>query len=78
MYSLISRKGIYNEAVEEYIVDEYVDISDIPIDIPAGSKCFVISSSTTYMLNHQKQWVKITSNSGTSDDNSNIEWEDDV
>ena len=64
MYSLISHKGVYNEAVREYIVDFETDISELPTDVPAGSKCFVIDNSVTYMLNHRKQWIKVNLSSG--------------
>ena len=59
MYSLISHRGIYNEAIKQYIVDFETDIVDVPTDAPAGSRCFVIENSVTYMLNHRKQWVKV-------------------
>ena len=68
MYSLISNRGIYNIALKEYIVDFETDIVEVPTDAPAGSKCFVIENSVTYMLNHQKKWVKVNlpSSSGGS------------
>lgn len=64
MYSLISNRGIYNIALKEYIVDFETDIVEVPTDAPAGSKCFVIENSVTYMLNHQKKWVKVNLPSG--------------
>lgn len=64
MYSLISHRGIYNEAIRKYIVDYEYNIADVPTDAPAGSECFVIENSATYMLNHQKQWVKVYLSSG--------------
>ena len=64
MYSLVSNRGIYNIALKEYIVDFETDISEVPTDAPAGSKCFVIENSVTYMLNHQKQWIKVNLPSG--------------
>lgn len=66
MYSLMSHRGIYNEAIRKYIVDFETDISQVPTDAPAGSECFVIENSVTYMLNHQKQWVKANLSSGNS------------
>ena len=64
MYSLISHRGIYNEAIKKYIVDSESDIPMVPTDAPAGSECFVIDNSTTYMLNHKKQWIKVNLSSG--------------
>ena len=64
MYSLISHRGIYNEAIKKYIVDFETDIADVPTDAPAGSQCFVIDNSVTYMLNHQKKWIKVNLSSG--------------
>jgi hypothetical protein len=85
MYSLISHRGIYNEAVKKYIVDEESDVGSVPTDAPPGSECFVIGNSTTYMLNHKKQWIKVklssdnggSDNPSTPDDPSNneSEWE---
>ena len=80
MYSLISHRGIYNEAIKKYIVDYEYNVGDVPTDAPAGSECFVIENSATYMLNHEKRGVKVYlsagygSGSGGSvpdDDNSN-------
>ena len=65
MYSLISNRGIYNIALKEYIIDIEADIVEVPTDAPAGSKCFVIENSTTYILNHKKQWVKVNLTSGS-------------
>ena len=64
MYSLISHRGIYNTAIKRYIVDNEDDIKDVPTDAPAGSECFVINNSATYMLNHSKQWIKVYLSSG--------------
>lgn len=66
MYSLISHRGIYNEAIKKYIVDHKADMSQLPTDISPGSTCFVIEDSTNYMLNHQSQWVKINLAVGSS------------
>ena len=70
MYSLISHRGIYNEAIKKYIVDFETDIAEVPTDAPAGSECFVIENSVTYMLNHHKQWIKVNLSSGGSDGGS--------
>ena len=64
MYTLISHRGIYNQAIRKYIVDSEIDISTLPTDAPVGSECFVIENSVTYMLNHQKQWIKVNLSSG--------------
>jgi hypothetical protein len=69
MYSLISNRGIYNIALKEYVVDFETDVSEVPTDAPAGSTCFVIDNSTTYMLNHRKQWVKVNLPSGGGSNN---------
>lgn len=66
MYSLLTNRGIYNEAIKRYVVDEDDDIAKVPTDAPAGSECFVIGSSNTYMLNHKKQWIKVKLSSGGS------------
>lgn len=69
MYSLVSHRGVYNIALKEYIVDFETDMHEVPTDAPVGSKCFVIENSTTYMLNHRKQWIKVNLSSGGNNGN---------
>ena len=80
MYSLVSNRGIYNIALKEYIVDFETDISEVPTDAPAGSTCFVIDNSVTYMLNHRKQWVKVNlpSSGGTGGGGSDVPSGDEI
>ena len=75
MYSLISRKGMYNKALQEYIVDFETDIAEVPTDAVAGSTCFVIENSTTYILNHKKQWIKVNLSSGNTPSGDEIIYE---
>ena len=72
MFSLFSNSGKRAYYTHEYIVDTPSDIANLPTDVKPGSKAFVISDSTYYMMNHQKQWIKVnlgnTGGGGGSDD----------
>ena len=53
-----SNKNDYN--YKEFIVDTDADIADLPTEgIAPGSNCFVIETSTVYMLNNQNEWKEI-------------------
>jgi hypothetical protein len=76
MYSLISHRGIYNEAIRKYIVDSEADMPTVPTDAPAGSECFVIENSSVYMLNHKEQWIKVKLSSGNGQEiDTDHNWE---
>lgn len=71
MFSLIRYKNMQNTVFRKYLADSVSDIAELPINVAVGSTVFVIENSTRYMLNHQKQWVKInigmSSNTGVGD-----------
>ena len=53
-----SNKNDYN--YKEFIVDTDADITDLPTKgVAPGSNCFVIETSTVYMLNNQNEWKEI-------------------
>jgi hypothetical protein len=52
MFSLFSNSGKRASYTHEYIVDTPSDIANLPTDVKPGSKAFVISNSTYYMMNH--------------------------
>jgi hypothetical protein len=72
MHSIIRQNDKQQYGVMEYIVDEESEVSTLPTTASPGSTCLVIETSTTYMLNNKKQWVKVKfkSGSGNSDDDS--------
>ena len=58
-FKLISVK---NDFTSTFIADAAQDVSDLPTDVQAGSTCTVVGNGSgydTYMMNCQKQWVKI-------------------
>lgn len=68
VFSLFSNSGKRAYFTHEYIVDTPSDIAQLPTDVNPGSKAFVISNSTYYMMNHQKQWIKVNLGSSSSSD----------
>ena len=74
-FRIISQAGkpVYN--LKELVVDTYDDVATIrTADLAVGSTVFVIDTSKYYMLNTQKQWIKVNianGNGNTSGDNDN-------
>ena len=65
MFSIASNSNKIAYGTINYIVDTIADIEKLPTNIAVGSEAFVTANSTKYILNNQKQWVKvITSTSG--------------
>ena len=57
-YNLIAHDGDVTYGIKEYVVDTPEDIPSLPLSI-MGSTVFVISTSEIYMMNSEKEWVKI-------------------
>lgn len=71
MFQIFSNSGTKAYGVKSFIVDRLEDISTIPTqNLEMGSECFVISSSQSYMLNSDKQWVAVTKPNNNNDDSS--------
>ena len=67
MYTIGKNNGQIVYGIQHFYADVLEDVSKIPTaTLTVGSTVFVIATSTTYMLNHEKKWVKVnlTSNSG--------------
>lgn len=46
-----------NIAVNQYEADTELDMKDINVqEAPMGSRCYVIESGNTYILNGSKEW----------------------
>lgn len=58
MYKLISNDGDVSYGIKEFVCDTPEDIVTLP-SCQMGSTCVVISTSDVYMLNSQKEWVKL-------------------
>lgn len=66
---MITLESKYNSGNTAYGIQRF--ICDSPDDIPnldktasQGSTAFIISTSDTYMINSQGQWIKISASSG--------------
>ena len=59
MVNLVSENGIKKYGLVRFVVDTPSDLSNLPTSAGIGSTCFVISTSDNYMLNSNKQWIKV-------------------
>lgn len=62
MISIYSQNGEVEYRVTEYTLDTPDDLEQLEImgrNAAPGSSAFVISTSEVYMLNNQREWVKI-------------------
>ena len=53
---------VRNDGTSSFVADTESDVIDLPTDCLAGSQCTVIgdgSGMSAFMLNNQKQWIKI-------------------
>ena len=60
MFSIYSIQNDISYGIKNYILDFTSDIQSLSTEnlIP-GSTIFIIETSERYMLNHNKEWVKI-------------------
>lgn len=58
-------KGVMEDTNQEFVCDTESDISNLPTDAPQGSSAFVISDSSTWMINSSGVWTQITASPGT-------------
>lgn len=76
MFSVLANRNKIAYGHKDFILDFEADLSDLPTDCEVGSTAFIIENSKTYMLNHQKQWIKVIlssgSGGGTGDDTEEI------
>ena len=68
MPNLIFENGTEKYGIKHLVVDTPNDLSNLPINVEVGSTCFIISTSEKYMINSNKQWIKIQSSGGSSDE----------
>lgn len=73
MFNLISTNGKPAYGVKEFALDFETDLTIINVnDCAPGSVAFIIENSKYYMLNSNKQWIKVTlatsGGGGSSDD----------
>lgn len=66
MFSIFSNSEKVRYGQKEFVVDFESDVATLPTNCEPGSKALVIETSQYYMLNHNKQWVKVYLTSGNS------------
>ena len=60
MFKIVTNSGDVSYGIADVDCDSLADITDITTDrMSMGSLCFIISTQEVYMLNGQKEWVKI-------------------
>ena len=62
MIGLYSQNGEVEYKVTEYVLDSPNDLEQLQImsdNAAPGSSAFIIATSEVYMLNNQREWVKI-------------------
>lgn len=60
MFSYIDQSGQTQYNVVNIVVDTETDILSLPTNVAPGSTCFVIDTSTAFMLNNQHQWKELS------------------
>lgn len=70
MYSAVRSADKRTPYVVNLVADSDSDIESLPTHYAAGSTCLAIDSSTTYVLNHDKEWTAISSSSSDSSGSS--------
>jgi hypothetical protein len=45
--------------IKEYVVDKESDVKDLPTNAKAGSTAICIETSSVYMINSSREWVKL-------------------
>lgn len=60
MYRLYKQNDDVAAYVSEFVADSASDIQNLPTNVYPGSTCLITSTSDVYILNAQKQWVKLS------------------
>jgi hypothetical protein len=72
LFNIYSNSNKISYGIKKYIVDTIKEISNLPANIIPGSSAFIIEDSSTYILNNQKQWIKIKSASSEDEPTSKV------
>lgn len=59
MIRIMSQSGHQAYGVKEYVLDTAVELKELPLDDKMGSVALVIETSDVYILNGEKEWVKL-------------------
>lgn len=66
-FRIQSQSGRTTYNLKKFTVDTFADISKIAVrELAVGSTVFVIDTSENYMLNSQRQWIKVKLGGGTA------------
>lgn len=64
MISFRKFKDPYHSVRKEFLCDGESDLNDLPTTCEPGSVALIIDTSETYMLNNERQWIKVTFGGG--------------
>lgn len=59
MYSIYAQNGDVQYNIVEFIIDSEEDVATLPTTPVMGSTALVINNPALFMLNSEKEWVKI-------------------
>lgn len=71
MISKLSQSGHTSYGLIEYVLDNESDMDDLPVDSPIGSTAFVISTTSSYMINSKGEWIKMNTTNTSSSTSTN-------
>lgn len=57
-----------NEYFKKFLCDTTEDIAELPVYDRPGCTAYVISTGTTYMLNHKEEWIRQPSINGGNEE----------
>lgn len=68
MINIGSNSGKIAYGIKEFYLDTTADLEKLPNTCEPGSMAYVIADSSTYCLNSEKKWIKVsfTGTGGTS------------
>ena len=72
MINLVAESGVEKYGICHFVIDTPADLPSVPTEGEMGSTCFIISTSEKYMLNSQKEWIKIALNGGSGESDSEV------
>ena len=61
-FTVASKNDIARYNLTQFVCNTENDITVVPTTVAPGSTLFCIESSNTYMLNTNREWVKISAN----------------
>lgn len=76
MFSIASNSGEVAYGVTRFLIDTEAEIKDLPTYHTPGSSAFVIENSARYILNNNREWIKVASSNpggGSTDPDNNVQ-----